>query len=462
MGLRVGGLASGLDTNSLVSALMRLERRPLDLVRAQKREVETQRSLFGELSNKLKALRDAAAAIDNLSSTLAAPSLTEEFLAWTAASSDESVLTARVTGNATPGNTDVRVVALAAGARRVSGSFASDTNPVAAEGDTLSIDFGGAAPVALTVGAGGASLRDLAAQINADANNGGAVSASVVFDGAGYRLVTLGTQTGAANNVTLTTGVAGPGGGAFLDAAAGQSASDAQLEAFGLTVTRVSNTVADLIPGVTLELRATSSSAAQVQVSRDDDAVGDRVQALVDAYNDLMDFIDTQSRFDAEREQAGPLSGDGVLRDVQVRVRRLAVAGIAIPGNPFTSLAGFGVTFDDAGHLSLSRERLSEALASDPLALRQLLSGDGVTDGIATALARGIDPLVETGTGLLATRDASLGKRVDTLDRSIEQLERRLERREELLVAQFTQLERTLSALQAQGNALAGLSVGQS
>jgi flagellar hook-associated protein 2 len=462
MGIRVGGLASGLDTNSIVSALMQLERRPLTLIQQQKRDVETQQSLFDDLRTKLETLREAAAAIDNWSSTLAAPSVSEEFLAWKAASSNEDVLSARVTGTATPDSTDVRVVALATSARRVSGSFASDTDPVALEGDTLVIDHGGVAPISLTIPAGGASLRDIASLINDDANNVGAVRADVVYDGSGYRLLVLGTESGAAHDVTLTTSIAGAGGGAFLDAAAGQAAADAALEVFGLSVTRTSNTVSDLIPGVTLELHAESASTVQVQVERDDEAIGDKLQALVDAYNDVVEFVDEQSRFDAETEQAGPLSGDGVLRDVQMRIQRLASVGVSIPGNPFTSLAGFGVGFDDDGRLALDREALAEALAEDPQAVRQILSGDGTTDGIALAFVRAVDPLVTSGTGMLALRRDALDARVEGLDRAIERLEQRLERREELLVAQFTRLESMIATLQAQGNALAGLSTSSS
>jgi flagellar hook-associated protein 2 len=462
MGLRVGGLASGLDTNSIVSALMQLERRPLTLIQQQKKDVENKQSLFEALRSKLEALRNAAAAIDNWSSTLAAPAASEEFLAWKAASSDEGVLTARVTGTATPDSTAVRVVALATSARRVSGAFASDTDPVAVEGDTLVIEHGGAAPISLTVAAGGASLRDLASLINADANNGGAVRADVVYDGSGYRLLVLGTESGAAEDVTLTSSIAGPGGGAFLDAAAGQSASDATLEVFGLTVTRTSNTVSDLIPGVTLELHAASASAVEVQVERDDAAIGDKLQALADAYNDVVEFIDAQSRFDAQTERAGPLSGDGALRGVQMRIQRLASVGVSIPGNAFTSLAGFGVSLDDDGRLALDRDALANALAADPQAVRQVLSGDGTTDGIALAFVRAIDPLIEEGSGMLAVRNDALDARLEGLDRAIERLEQRLERREELLVAQFTRLESAIATLQAQGSALAGLSVERS
>jgi len=457
MGIRISGLSSGLDTAKLIDALMTLEKRPLTLVQNQKQDIQNQKSLFDDLSSKLDALSKAAGAIDNLSSGLSGPSVSEEFLAWKAASSDESVLSARVTGTATPATTSVRVVSLATSARRVSGAFASDTDVVANEGDTLDVSFGGTAPISLTVGAGGASLRDLASQINADTNNGGAVRADVVYDGSGYRLVVIGGQTGAAHDVAVTTSIAGPGGAAFLDAAAGQAAADAQLQVYGLSVTRPSNTVTDLVPGVTLELHAASATPVQVQVERDDTAVGDKLQALVDAYNAVVDFANTQSRFDPTTKTAGPLSGDSVLRDVQMRIQRVMVRGVSIPGNPVNSLAAFGLSFDSEGHLALDRDKLTSSLVANAPALRQALVGDGTNDGLALALEKGIAPLIEAQTGLLAGRASALDARIEGLDRSIANLQDRLDKRQAFLEQQFATLESTLSALQSQGSSISNI-----
>jgi len=457
MGLRVSGLASGLDTAALVKALIQLERRPLDLVERQKRELETQQSLFETFDGLLAALRDAAAAIDNLSRTLSGPSGEEELLAFVATSSDESVLRASANGFANVGTTDARVVQLATSARVASVGFASGSEPIAAAGDTLTIDYGGASPLEISVGAAGASLEDLAALVNADPGSAGAVRADVVFDGTAYRLLATGTQTGAAHALALGTTIAGPGGAAFIDAAAGQAAADARLEVFGLSVTRPSNTVTDLIPGVTLELRGVSATAVQVQVERDDAAVGDRLQAFVDAYNAVMDFARQQSRFDPETEQAGPLSGDGVLRGIESRLQRLVVSTVGFAGNSLTSLAQIGVAFGDDGRLALDRSTLEDALATSAVAVRQLLSGDGTSDGIAAALARVIDPFRESETGILAVRGEALDARLRGLDRQIERLAQRLEKREELLVAQFTRMEALLAQIQSQGSSLAGI-----
>jgi flagellar hook-associated protein 2 len=475
MGLRLGGLSSGLDTGALVEAMLRLERRPLQLVQQQVAELEKQKELFGELGTKLTALRDAAAAIDNLGTTFSGPSLDEELLAYAASSSDEASIRATASGSASPGAVSVRVISLASAARRVSGSFASDSAVIANAGDTLDIAFGGGS-ISITAPAAGASLRDLASAINGDANNDGSVRADVLFDGTGYRLVVRGTETGAANDVTLTTTIAGPGATAFLDAGASQAGVDASLDVFGLTVTRASNTVSDVIGGVTLELVAASATAALVQVELDEEAVAAKLDAFAAAYNEVLDFIEAQSQFDAKAKTAGPLSGDSTLRSVQSRIQRLVFDDYSF-GN-LGGLVDAGVRFDGEGKLSVDRDALGAALASDASSLRQLFGGDGTTPGLASQLAQAIDVLAKSNkiqlppdpndpnappkfveVALLPARSVAIDARIDSLEAQIERMEARLEKREELLVAQFSRMESLVSQLREQGNSLSGLTV---
>ncbi len=457
MGLRVGGLASGLDTGALVDALMGLERRPLDLLQGRKSELEGQRSLFRDLGTKLLALRDAAAAVDNRTSELSAPAVTEELLAATASSSDESVLGVRAEAGAQPGSYEVSVGSLARSARHVTTAFASDTAPVAAAGQTLTLTPVEGDPITVTVGAAGASLTELRDLVNTEPTNAGRVRAELLFDGAGYRLVLSGVEPGAANDLSVSTGIPGEGGAPFLDAALSVTATDAQLTAFGVPITRSSNTLADVIPGVALELRSTSAGPVQVQVTRDDEAIEARLQGLVDAYNDVRDFILEQSRFNVASERSGPLSGDSTLRGIEDTLARTLVASYAFDGNPLASLAQIGLALDSEGRVGLDSDRLREALADDPLAVRQLLSGDGTDDGVATALARAVDPITDPESGVLEIREDGFDSSLRSIDQQISRLEERLARREELLVARFTTLESTLAALQNQSSSLLSL-----
>ena len=470
MGLRVGGLVSGLDTNALIESLLALERRPLELAQQRRSVLELERSLFQDLNTRLLALRDAANGLDNLNSLLEGPSLDEELLEFVATSSDESVLTATASSNASPGATDITVSALAGSTRQVSTAYATDTEIVAAEGETLTFQVGSEDPIVVTVGAGGASLTDLRGLINSTPELGGLVRANVLFDGSGYRLIIEGLATGAANDVSMTPSFSAGGGGAFFEAAFSTSASDAQLVAFGVPVTRQSNQVSDVIPGVSLDLIATSATPVQVSVQRDDEAIAAKLQTFVDAYNDIVDFIDEQSDIDIVTQEGGPLSGDSTLIGIQLTLSRTVTAGYEFADNPLTSFAQLGVSVDRDGRLSLNEATLSEALDADPAAVRELLGGDGTSDGIASALARALRPVIEPGDGpldaqgqptivpsILQVREQGFQDRIRSIDQQIERIERRLERREELLVLQFSRLESTLSALTGQGSSLAGL-----
>jgi flagellar hook-associated protein 2 len=461
MGLRVGGLASGLDTAALIDATLALERRPLLMAEARKATIEREKTLFQELGTLLSDLRDASAAIDNLSSGQSGPAASEEFLSYVASSSDSAVLDAVASSGASPGSVDITVSQLATSALHVSTAFTDTTTIIASAGQSISIAHGGATPINISVGAGGASLSDLRDLINTDVNNGGEVRADLIFDGVAHRLVLTGTDSGAANDVAFITTIPGESGGTFLDTPLSVPAADAQLEVFGVAVTRGSNSITDVVPGVTLELKsALPGIPVTVQVSRDDDEIETRTQAFVDAYNAIVDFFETNARYDAGAEQAGALVGDSTIRGIENQVRRVMVDRYSFVGNPLGSLSEVGMSVDPDGRLTLDSDKFRASLATDANAVRELLSGDGVTKGAAASVAELIDPIIDPDKtiGVIAIRDDGFDDKISAFDRQIERLEIRLAKREELLVLKYSQLETVLARLQAQGSALDGLS----
>ncbi len=465
MGIRVGGLSSGLDTAKLIEAFIAFERRPLDLVEKRKAEVENERTLFLDLNSKLKALQDAAEAIDNLNSTLSGPNLDEELLAFGTTSTDESVLTANATGNAIPGSYVVDVLQVATVGRRFSAGF-TPASVVAGGGDTLSIDYGGASPIALTF-AGTETLQDVAAAINADVNNVDGVRAEVIFDGTNDRLIVSGLGTGSAGALMVSTTLTDGGGGPFFDAALQQNAQDAQLSVFGgLTVTRSENDITDVIPGVSLNLKAADpGNPVTIDVARDDEAITEKLQDFVDAYNAVMFFVNSQSRFDETTQKAGPLSGNPTLRGLQGTIfsalQGTSANPYAFAGNPLRSVGEFGLDLDDDGLLTLNQTKLTAKLDEDVFDVRQFLSGDGTNLGVAGMISQVLEGYTQSTSGIMDGIDSTLDRRIRSFDTQIERMEERLERREELLVLQFARLETSLAALQGQGNALGGLLINQ-
>lgn len=460
MGLRVGGLASGLDTGALIDATMALERRPLQMAEARKATLERERTLFQELGTLLSDLRDASAAIDNLSSGQSGPAVSEEFLSYVASSSDTAVLDAVASSGAAPGAIDVTVTKLATSARHVSTAFTSTTAIIASAGQSIAIAHGGATPINITIGAGGASLSDIRDLINTDLNNTGEIRADLIFDGVAHRLVLTGTESGALNDIGFVTTIPGELGGTFLDPALSLAAEDATLEVFGVAITRGSNSITDVVPGVTLELKSASGVPTTIQVSRDDDEIESRTQGFVDAYNAIVDFFETNARYDAGEEEAGALVGDSTIRGIENQVRRVMVDRYSFAGNPLTSLSEVGMSVDADGRLTLDSDKFRASLATDANAVRQLLSGDGVTKGAVASVVELVDPIIDPDKliGALAIRDNGFDEKIAAFEIQIERLEFRLGKREEFLVLKFAQLESVLARLQAQGSALDGLS----
>lgn len=452
--IKFGGLASGIDTSAIIEALMDVERLPVKRMEDERADVVKRQSLIRDLNSMMLELREAARGIDNRTDTLAARASKEELLSTSAESSNETVLGASSSGSALPGTYSVRVTQLATAARRVSASYGAATDLVGSGSGTLSIAYGGTAPIDLTLD-GTETLSDLAELINEDANNDGSVRASILDDGqGGFRLVIAGADVGTDDDVTLTTSLTGPLGAPFIDAAASQSATDAQLVVFGVTVTRASNEISDVVPGVTLKLTGTNdpnvaTDAVTVTVSRDGDAIAAKLQTLVDAYNKLREFGLRQSTYDSVNRKAGPLSGDIGLRLAEKAAQDVISRSFSFAGNPFTSLSAIGIEFETGGKLSLDRVVLDEALATDPDSVRELLSGDGTTDGAATALARALEPVVRSGDGILAERLDSIDDEIDDIDDRIARAELRLDAIEESLTRRFSALEKLIADFQS-------------
>lgn len=460
MGIRLGGLASGIDTEALIEAIMGAERRPLQLAQEKKSTHETQQGIIRDLNTRLLALRDAARAIDNRTSGLTGASFDEELLAYQASSDDESKVTATANSGASPGTYDISITKLATSAREVSQGVASATDATISAGSTLSIEFGGTDPIGVVVGAGGASLSELRDLINTHGNNDGSVRAEILFDGTNHRLVLSGRETGAANDLvlagSLTLGTMGP---PFFDGLTKVDAEDASFTLMGVAMTSASNDVTTALPGVSFSLEGvhTGGETTNISVTRDDEAVGERMQSFVDAYNSVRDLILAQTRYNESTESAGPLSGDSTLRAVERSLQKALVESVATGGS-FSTMSEIGIRFQDDGRLALDAEVLNAALANDPNGVRGLLGGDAVadTDGVAVKLSRALEPITEAG-GTLAARIDGFDDRIGALDQQIERMTARLEKRELLLVSQFSQMEALVASLQSQGGALAGL-----
>lgn len=432
-GFSIGGIASGLDTATMIRQLMDLERQPI--VRFQQRQAELRQvdGAWSEIVTKVSAFRTALDAVRDASDW-------SSFLV--ASSSDEAAVTATATGGGAPGSVSFTVTSLASRHRlQTSGSFAAPTDLVGTGTfDLTSAD--GTTTLASIATDATTTLADLAQLID-DAGVGVDAQVLKVADG-DHRLVLTATETGQAAAFDVATDLTALGATSVL-----QSGTDAQLDlGGGLTVSRSSNTITDLIDGVTLQLHATTTTAVDVTATRGTEAAADAVEALVKAADDVLGTLAKRTSYNAESGRGGVLQGDAAARSLELRIRSLlsdsAGAGTVTHGSQM------GISLTRAGRVEVDRSALEQALQDDFEGVSSF-----VVDGLGAALDGYLETVEGSGGSIQRSRDAIDG-RIRSYDDRIEAFESRLELRERTLRRQFTGLETALAQLQAQGQWLAG------
>ena len=438
------GVGSGVDTGALIDALVAAERGAKDTaLTARSTRVEARISGTAQVKSALDALSSALATRTRNGALGPLP-----------ASSDTAIVTARATAGATrtlqPTNIEVR--ALAAGQALVSAPLASAAATVGQGTLTLTLgtltpdgsgDFnfaGAAAGIDIDIGAGDDSLTGLAAAINHAQTS---VRASVIDDGTGARLVLKG-PTGAKSAFILTAGgdpgldrfVYRPGVAAMTVSA---SARDAELRVDGVTVTRPSNSIADLLPGTRLDLvKAAPGTSVTIAASRDAGGLAQAVGDLVDALNALHGLTATLTHSGQGSSAAGPLAGDATLRAL---ARELGGLTGAVGGG----LAALGVATARDGSLSVDAGKLGRAVAANPDAAEALLAGLTASGG---GLARAQATLATGGNdGRLVREQRAVVSERTALDTPMNDLRDQLTR-------QFAAMERAVNGFKSTGSFL--------
>jgi flagellar capping protein FliD len=146
-----------------------------------------------------------------------------------------------------------------------------------------------------------------------------------------------------------------------------QAGANAHFTLDGVAVTRSSNTVDDLITGVTLNLKnADAATTVTVKVERDYDQIKSQITDFVTAYNDLLDTINGQLTYDtATQTPGGPLFGDSTLRALRTGLIDTIVSPVPGLNQDFSALGQVGINLDDNGKLTINDDTLQGYLESN-------------------------------------------------------------------------------------------------
>jgi len=447
MALGVSGLMSGLDTESIVTQMMQLERRPIVLLQQQEAAYQARISAIGILKGGLGELQSAAKALKE-------PTL---FSGYTATSANTTVLSASASSTALGGDHQVTVNALAK-AQKVRSAAFTGSDQVVGTG-TLSIQVGANAAVDVTIDSTNNTVAGIAQAINNAATD---VTAGVLNDGLGnYYLTLTSKETGSSNTITMTMvdddGVNNDAAGLsrIYDAPATQAmfqtvaAGNALLNVDGIDVERSKNTIDDLITGVTLTLKtADPGNPFNVSITRNVSGITSKIQAFVDKFNSTTSLLKSQLASDPDKGSIGALQGDSTPRILQLRLKSLLYAQVGGVASEVNSLSALGVTAGKDGKLTFDSTVFTAAYETNREDVTNFFTQTTVGSvGIAGQFDSFLDSYLKSS-GLLAAKEEGMNKSIENIGDQVERIEFRLLKREENLRRQFNSLESLLAQFQ--------------
>ena len=443
------GIGSGLDVNSIITQLMAIEQKPLTTLQTKATALQSTVSEYGKIKSTVSTLRDLAS---RLASTTT--------WAQTTSNSSSTAVSASTNGSAA-GTYSVEVQQLASVQTLATGVMPSTSAPGAG---TLRIELGtwGAGQTSFTAKADATAVdvsiaaTDTLADIRDKINAAGAgVTALVMTDSAGSRLLIRSNATGAAN-AFRTSGLPAlafdPSAGASAMTQS-QVAADAAATINGLPVTSASNTLANIVDGLTLNLNATTLGPATINVVTDTEALKKTLTEFAAAYTAVVKLIAADTKFDPVSRKGGILQGDSAAVGLQRQLRSLAGAASGASA-VFGHLSDVGLQLQADGSMTVNASKLDAALAN-VAELKKMFSASSLTDPTLDGFGKRFRVVTDTMLGIdgaLTTRTEGLGQQLQRNQKDQDALTLRLEAIEKRFRAQYTALDTAMARLTSQSN----------
>jgi flagellar hook-associated protein 2 len=408
---------------------MAAEQQPITALATKEAKYQSQLTAYGSLKGALSTFQSSVAALSNPA----------KFTAISATITDVTLATVTASASAMPGRYSMNITQLAQSQKLQSSSAFAAASTTIGSG-TLSISFGtysadlssftinpDKTTKTITIGSDQSSLSGVRDTINA-ANAG--ISANIISDGtSSNRLVITSTDSGSANALKITvadsdssnTNNAGLSQLAYdgrstltshMTQPTGMEPKDALLTIDGIPIKKPSNTIADAIAGMTVNLFKTGTT--NLTVKQDTAAIQSAVQTFVTAYNTLNTTITTLSQYDITNKKAATLTGDSTLNSLKSQLRNVFNTPLSTAGGRLTTLSDAGITFQKNGTLALDTTKLSTVLNETTKDVSTLFSAMGKP---SDSLIRFDNSTTDTKNGLYAINVSQLatqGKAVGT------------------------------------------------
>jgi flagellar hook-associated protein 2 len=430
------GAGSGIDVKALAQSLVDAEKTPKkERIDAQITKSEARITGYSAIKYALSTLKNAFGKLNDAS----------DFSSIQPSNAQPSAFGVTASSSAEAGSYSIEVLQPALAQRTASSTFAA-----------RSTALNGGATFSLNLTLGGVSQDPISVTTPTPAGmvsaiNGAklGVTAQLINTGSGFNVVLTG-ETGAAQSFSMASDDGSGTDVADLTFATSlQTATDASFKVNGLAVTRSSNTVNDVIDGVTLDLYATSTGAARLDLNRNTAGIKENIQGLVTAYNDFEETLKILGDRASEVEEfGGILAGDNLLQSVRNQVRDMITADSTTPGTTIKAARHVGLSIDRFGKLTLDETKLDTALQDNFGEVSTMFSAgtnnksiySPAPAGLAGGAINSIEKML-LSTGLIDTQSKNATTQIAKYKDELTALDERMEKLMTRYMSQFSVME---------------------
>jgi flagellar hook-associated protein 2 len=479
MGLiNFSGIASGIDSEGLISATSEAARQArVKPSQDQVSKLQDTNSAYSSLKSRMESLQTILRNMGTVAGGALARSLT---------SADETKLTGTATSNASNATYNVNVERLARNHVMTFGNTFTSTSQIFNDAP-LSAGLVDPDPVSFTIGTGTdqetvtfdlsptSTVSDFVTKFNEESSK---AVASVVQTGTNtYKVVITSLNEGTDKGTIAIT----PGYSAAVDTALGiagrveSAAQNARLRVAGINsldygaaptdyIERSNNTITDVIPGVTLKLNSTNitNESVSVRVTTDNATTTARMQDFVDAYNEIVQFINENNRIVRQEDGENVDNVFGPLASTRTDDNALSALRSTLSGSRYEDgsavriFADLGIKTARDGTLEFDTDDFSTALDNEPDSVNSVIKNFADAAG----LTGGTIDLYVRFNGLIDSTVNSNTDRIKRLNESIARAEASILNNEQTMRQRFARLESLTGRLQSQQSALTSALAG--
>ncbi|NUE96626.1 flagellar filament capping protein FliD [Gilliamella sp. ESL0232] len=465
MAMSALGIGSGIDLNGILDQLEVAEKTRLTPITTQQKAINAKISGFGKLKSALTTFNTATEKLQK-----------KELFQSRIATGNDNYFLVKANSKAALGNYTVTVDQLAT-SHGIATSTINDKNAKLGNDNqtrTITIEQANGQKLDVTLSQDETSLQSIANAINNAkvTNEDGTTSpstmnAAIIRSGAdGYQLVITSKETGEQQSITsissddeMLNNVIGfdinQSSNSYMTEVA--KAQDAKFSFNGIAITSNSNTVKDVVQGVDITLKQTTTISQNLAITADNEKVEEAIKEWVEAFNQLQTTISTLTKFTTEETNSkelnsnnGPLIGDSTLRNIDQSIRSIFAKG---QDGEFSVLAQIGINMDKSGMLTIKENELQKALSENSEAVAILFTGDGKTTGIANEIFSKVSGFIDSD-GMIDSATNGLNSTLKSLDKRHEQVSSSIEQTIERYRVQFTKLDILINSLDSMSNYL--------